>query len=134
MKLIEFKYPELETEFERLDFRLQIQTYALAGFMFHKFGKGLLIVSIYRDGDMTSVHYWLCGLDFRISPNDEEPIYTDDELIAMRKFTGHFEYDKNRPRKKALWIHQNRHKPDKKRGKHGHFQVFPSSDTTRIKK
>ena len=130
MKLISFKYPELEAEFGRLDYRLQIQAYALAGFMFHKFGKGLVIVSIYRDGEITSVHYWLCGLDFRITPDKGKPIYTDEEIKAMRDFTKHFVYDPSRPRKKALFIHPNR----SGEGKHGHLQVFPNVDTTRIKK
>ena len=80
MKLIEFKYPELEAEFEKLDFRLQALTYALAGYMYHKYGKDLIVVSCIRENDMTSVHYWLCGLDFRIQPNDEDSIYTDEEI------------------------------------------------------
>ena len=124
MKLIEFKYPHLEAEFERLDFRLQIQTYALAGFVFHKFGIVLVVTSCIRMDDMTSVHYWLCGLDFR------ERSFTAEQIKEIKKFCSHFEYDEKRPRKKALFIHANR----SKNGKHGHFQVFPSSDTTRIKK
>lgn len=124
MKLIEFKYPELEAEFDKLDYRLQIQTYALAGFLYHKHGLILVVTSCIRLDDMTSVHYYLCGLDFR------ERDFTDEQKKEIKKFCSHFIYDEKRPRKKALFHHANR----SGKGKHYHFQVFPSSDTTRIKK
>ena len=133
MQLIEFKYPELEAEFEKLDWRLKIQIYALAGYLFHKFSKNIVLVSLIREEDMTSVHYWLCGADFRIAQNGQDPKYTDPEIKAMKQFTSHFEYDKDRPRKKALFVHPNRSKSGGK-GSHGHFQVNPNSVITGIKK
>ena len=122
--MIKFKHPELETEFEQLDFRLKIQTYALTGFIYHKFGLALVVTSCIRKDDITSVHYWLCGLDFR------EHDFTDEQRAEIKKFSSHFEYDEKRPRKKALFHHANR----SGKGKHYHLQVMPSSDKTRIKK
>jgi len=122
--MIKFKHPHLEAEFEKLDYRLQVQAYALVGFLQHKFGVDLVVTSCIRMEDMTSVHYYLCGLDFR------ESEYTAEMKESIKMFCNHFIYDENRPRKKALFHHANRSGT----GQHFHFQVFPSSDTTRIKK
>ena len=46
--IIEWKVPILQTEFGKLDNRLQIILYTLAGYTYYNFGKGIILTELLR--------------------------------------------------------------------------------------
>ena len=111
---MKFKHDHFEYEFEKLNIKLQIITYALDGFCLRKFNKELVITDIYRNNE-ASVHHYFRGLDYRIVTNAGNIHFTTSEVDEQEKFCKHFEYsDGDKP---TLLVH------DAGSGIHGHLQV-----------
>jgi len=114
--MIVFKSPNLKDEFPKLDDRLKAIVLGLSAHLDFNFGKDLILTSIYRD-QRSSVHKYWRGVDFRIEPQGQESIYTQDERDSIVQFCNGFSYDPNRPHIKTLKMH------DAGSGFHGHLQV-----------
>jgi len=125
--MLRFKSLKLEDEFTQLDKRLQVITYAVAGFIAYKFNKDVIVTSVLRNSNKLSVHYWKRGIDTRVTPKEGAPIYTEEELEEIKIFCTRFLYSAE-PKKrkfKTLKIH------DTGSGLHLHLQV-DGSNYTRI--
>lgn len=136
--IIQFANERIKEEFNnpKLDNRLKIIVYALAGFINFNFSKALVLTGIFRTQEeqdeiykdnfqyqkekWSSVHQFGCGTDCSIK------YFTDDELQKIGIFLDKLEYDKSRPTKKCWLIH------DIGLGRHGHIQVYPASFFTKI--
>ena len=119
-----FKYLNLAFEYSLLDKRLQVIGYATDGYCRSNFGIEITVTSVYRKKSPTHSRY--CAFDIRIKPDDGLPIFTDEQLIELKKFCKTIKYDTNRPSKPTLFIHPNK----SGKGKHAHIQVYPGSNKT----
>ena len=86
--------------------------FSLAGALEYAFKKDLILTSVYRKEE-GSVHEFYRGVDFRICPKGQKPIYTDDEIKYIKEICKHFVYEDH----PTLLIH------DAGTGLHGHLQV-----------
>lgn len=104
--LIIYKHDNLKAEFAdpRLDTRLRVIIYALAGFVYFNFGKNLTLTEIFRTQEMQDLYYKDDPL-YKQKPflsvhqiwraADISIIYfTEPEIADMAKFLAHFEYGK----------------------------------------
>ena len=112
---MKFKFDHFEYEFEKLNVRLQIITYALDGFCLRKFNKELVVTDIYRN-NLGSVHYYFRGLDYRIVTQAGEIYFTTSEVDKQKEFCEKFAYQEGRDLP-TLLVH------DSGSGLHGHLQV-----------
>lgn len=86
---LEFKTENLFIEFQQVDKRLIHITLILAHFVKYRFGKNLVITSVYRKDNPNSVHYHHRGVDAR------SWIFTHTELEEMSNFINtNFPYNK----------------------------------------
>jgi len=128
--MLRFKKEQLRKQFDsKLDVRLKILVHALASFIQHRFGKDLIVTSVYRGDDKLSVHYYWRGIDFRIIPEGGKPVYSRQEIMAINAFCKRFEYSSDPKKRKyaTLKVH------DAGSGLHGHLQVNGTSVTRIIK-
>jgi len=56
--MLKFKTDELEQEFQRIDNRLKVLLYSIAGFISYKFGKDFIITCLFRDTPGSVHKYW----------------------------------------------------------------------------
>jgi len=117
--MIKFKQVKLKAEFKKADNRLKLIVFAMAGWMEFAFVQDVVITSVKRD-DEKSVHHYSRGVDFRITPKNGKPIYTDFQIRAIKKFFESIVYDDKHP---TLLIH------DSGSGLHGHLQVNSGKET-----
>ena len=140
-ELIEFKHPHLKAELysEKLDNRLLVILYALAGFIYFNFKKSLIITEIFRTQELQdlyyrdnaeykikkwySVHQYGRGIDCSIY------YFTEDEQIKILEFlNSRFQYSEFNDHKVGL-IHKV-----SDFGTHLHLQVDGLHLYTRILK
>jgi len=136
-KLIEFKHDNLKAEFEsKLDNRLQLILYALAGFVYYKFGKSLVLTELCRTQAMQD-EYYKDNKQYQIakwqSVHQSEPcrgadisikFFTQDELVDIAHFiNSQLPYNANSTFQ-TLLIHDVNH------GMHGHLQVNSFKEST----
>lgn len=136
MPLFLFKTDDLKNQFsdEKLDMRLRVILYALAGFVYHNFGKNITITEVFRTQEMQneyykndpvyqqkpffSTHQYWRAVDVSII------YFTDSEISQMANFLNHFEYGK--PEIQTAKFH------DIGLGRHLHLQVSANSFTNII--
>ena len=121
----------LQEEFEKLDRRLLAIVFAVAGYVAYRFGKDLIITSVYRRGNKSSTHYWYRGVDFRIRQKGQEFHLTDEEVEKIERFCTRFRYssDPKRKRFNTLRVKGKGGKAYHGTAPHGHLQVNPFSIT-----
>jgi hypothetical protein len=119
-KIIQYQTERIKTEFDFIDNRLRIILYALSSFVYHKFGKSIILTDLLRTSleqlaiypdkpNQVSVHQEGRGADVSVK------WFTDEECSDILKFLNTaFEY--NNLYKTAL-IH------DVGQGNHLHIQV-----------
>jgi hypothetical protein len=109
-KLISFKSTRISQEWfsGKLDGRLVVITYALAGYVFNEFGKLLIITEIFRT-DEEQDFYYSNDPAYKVSPwrsthqewraaDIRGTIYAPDELKKIEKFLNdNFVYNKAHP-------------------------------------
>lgn len=114
MDIIAFDTPKQLAEWEskKLDPRLRVLVYFVAGYVLHEMNLPTVITSIYREGD-EGVHGCWRGVDIRTRDMSEDQAMHLEAVINK-----HFTYDPDRNYPTAYY-HDNRGAP----GKHLHLQV-----------
>jgi hypothetical protein len=134
--LILYKMDNLKSEFAdtNLDYRLRVIVYALAGFVYHNFGKNITITEILRTQEMQDLYYkddpiykqskWLSTHQYWRAIDLSLKYFTDSEIEEIAKFLSHFQYGSIG--KSTAIIH------DIGLGKHLHIQVSSNAYTNII--
>ena len=137
LKIFEFKTDKIKQEFlsGELDYRLQIIIYALAGFVYHRYGKGLLFTEIFRTKETQDKYYaddpiykqkkWLSTHQYWRAADISIRYFTPQEIREIVIFLKHFSYDV--PSKSVVLVH------DIGLGAHIHLQV-DNTDKTQVTK
>lgn len=71
--ILEFKSDNLKSELEIIDSRLRCIIYALAGFMYYKFGKSLMITELLRTQEMQDEYY------------KDDPVYQAKKFVSVHQ-------------------------------------------------
>ena len=136
-KLFEFKTSESKIDFDdtRLDYRLKIILYALAGFVYWTYGKQITITEIFRTQEMQDNYYkddplyqqkkWLSTHQMWRAADISVYYFTEYEIKRMTEFLCHFDYAT--VGKSTFLIH------DVGQGKHLHLQT-DNENYTKINK
>ena len=120
--MLQFKSPELKTEFLEADPRARFVVHAIASYTWLMFGKPTVITCIYRPGK--GVHAFHCGIDLRT----KQLTRAEGDMI-LDEFNSHIEYDPRRPNLNV--VHDERALEDQSEDatdEHLHIQVWPGSN------
>ena len=106
-RLFEFKTDTIRDEFasDKLDYRLRVILYALAGFIYWHYGKSLTITELYRTQEMQDEYYkddpiyqqkkWLSTHQTGRGADCSTYYFTEFEITGIKDFLKHFEYGDN---------------------------------------
>ena len=104
LKLFMFKSDTVKDEFasDKLDYRLKVILYALAGFIYWHYGKSLTITELYRTQEMQDEYYkddpiyqqkkWLSTHQMWRAADLSTYYFTEFEITGIKDFLDHFEY------------------------------------------
>lgn len=126
--MLQFKSPELKTEFLQADPRIRFVVHAVASYTWLMFGKATVITCVYRPG--TGVHAYNCGVDLRTFN-----LTRAEGDQVLKEFNGHTEYDPRRPAINV--VHDERAPEDQSTDateEHFHIQVWPGSEVLTLYK
>lgn len=113
--IILFKDPEKQRELEKLDHKLQIILFDFASVVFSRYQRPIVITSMYRPEDASSVHAHWRGTDVALIPT------ADNEGLRM-------EVNENFPYGDG--VHETC--PDLRHGTAPHFHFQVKDDHTRL--